>query len=190
MKSERVLIACPMCTQRIRAPRRLVGQPVHCPTCHHRFVAELAGVIDERLLSSVESGPLVSEVVVREVPTTGASNAPERAETVALIEGDPLPPPLPSLGIYLTPGILLLTHWLGLALLLVGAGLMTVPCVILILARVLSPFVGVGFLLFAWAVIFTLALAWRIGFETISLVWQRATFDRLEKASQDSGSAR
>ncbi|MCX7699736.1 MAG: hypothetical protein N2039_02555, partial [Gemmataceae bacterium] len=113
MKSERVLIACPTCTQRIRAPRRLVGQPVHCPTCHARFVAELAGVIDDKISRSVESGPVVSEVVGRSVPTTGARNSPERAETVVLIEGDPLPPPLPSLGIYLTPSILRFTHWLG-----------------------------------------------------------------------------
>lgn len=185
MKSEYVLIACPTCTQRIRTPQRLIGRSIYCPTCHHRFVAEMAGAVDEKASRTFEPERALTEVEGhRMAPAEGKSKSADFGATVP-IDVRAQPQSLPGLGVCLTPAILPVTHWLGLLVLALCAGLVMFCCVGLIAARVMSPLAGAACLVFACVVICTLALTWRILFETILVVWQRATIAYPENGSEN-----
>ncbi len=184
MKSERVVIACPTCTQRVRVKRSSVGTTITCPTCYQPFRAASAELMEGTATIS-ESAVFKATVVdsVEELSSGGSWSGwvLNRAGT------DPKSPVISAESGAtgrLTPHILGPVEWLGY----VSMGLWGLSAVLvcwgLIHERRIPLSLGIFLLLFAFPTGLTLLLVWRILFETIGLIWKQGAVSRLKPNSE------
>jgi hypothetical protein len=176
-KSERVVIACPTCTQRIRAPRAIIGQAVTCPTCRTLYTAELPEAIGPSAspqLVSVAPPPLAE---VARVPTETAVQSPADRSTTTdqpaltklgrrAIQSCGMPW---ILGSSWTPVLLLAIQVVVYVTMFFGGILATMVGVELVGRNILSSRTGFFFVIYAWwstlvgAVIFRLVMERIVG---------------------------
>lgn len=184
IETERVLVACPTCTQRIRTLRILVGKKIRCPTCWSYFVVEPVELV-------VKQGATASESATGAPSGTGAnpllappvSPAPDKAPVSVepqpvrslgsmVIPKQPMPTPNGVDGRRSVP-LLRTIQILVYLNLMVGASLGTVVSAAMIERRAVPLGLGLLLLLYVWASATTLAVVCRLAVEVVHWLAQR-----------------
>jgi hypothetical protein len=167
-----VVIACPTCQQKIRAPKAMIGRSVKCPQCRNLFTALDAAEVGLAEPSPKSSRPAIPEgqAVYPEppAPTIHAEtlwNESERSD-------DAKPPAVNSLVEYLlfrrmvTPAIVVMLFYVGIVLQLTGGAFLFVSGLLQLIARS-GVAAGVGFMAAGLFGTTISIVAWRIFCEVL-----------------------
>lgn len=127
-----VVIACPMCQQKIRAPRTVVGRQIRCPQCKNAFIAQDLDSIPAPASPKPARPRAASEPQAFAFEEPVMSAASEFADQGVLEDGSPVEPaPAPRGNNFvdyllmrrmITPAILVVVFYLGV-LAIIGSGL-------------------------------------------------------------------
>jgi hypothetical protein len=184
-----LVIACPICQQKIRAPETVIGRQIKCPQCKTPFIAQDT--------SSLAAGVVSPGGTVREqIPPSQQQIAPAapagtqawpsgRAEELGEAEAEPRERAAPSRGSFMdyllfrrmvTPWIIIVVFYLGVVGILIGGIVQFVMAILLMVeSRGRSAGVGIAVLYIVgtlFGTIFAL-IFWRVYCEVI------ATFFRI-----------
>jgi hypothetical protein len=165
-----LVIACPICLQKIRAPADVVGRPIRCPQCKNGFTAaDPAAITSEPALPSVprsrEAEPAaVADPLGLEADVAAAEVAPAGNAVVDFF----------FLRRMITPAILTTLFWFGVAMMLL-AGLVGAIVVIIGIATH-GTTIGPGLLMLLVDFVTTIValILWRVVCETIATVFRMA----------------
>ena len=183
-----LVIACPTCQQKIRAPESVIGRQIKCPQCKTPFVAQDTTSLGA---AAIIPGGMVREQIPPQQQDAAAASATSQGSSTAGPEelGDSAPEPRenakPSRGSFVdyllfrrmvTPWIIIVVFYLGVAGILIYGVIQTVFAVFLVVesrGRAAGVGIAVLYVLLAFfGSIFALVL-WRVYCEVI------ATFFRI-----------
>jgi hypothetical protein len=177
-----LVIACPTCQQKIRAPESVIGRQIKCPQCKTPFIAQ-----DTGSLSAAAASPsgTVREQFAPAPPQDNPALPPSNPEELSAAEPEPRERVRPSRGSFMdyllfrrmvTPWIIIVVFYLGVAGILIYGVLQFIFAILLVAeSRGHAAGVGIAVLYLFGALfgsIFALVL-WRVYCEVI------ATFFRI-----------
>jgi hypothetical protein len=165
-----LVIACPICLQKIRAPAAVVGKQIRCPQCKNGFTA-------------ADPNAVASQPAVSNLPRPRSEDGEPGADPLGLegdadAAGEPTGPS--SLVEFLllrrliTPTILVALFWFGVAVILL-AGLVALIVAIAGMATRSTPVLP-GLLMILLDLVLSVGalLMWRVACETLVTVFRTA----------------
>jgi hypothetical protein len=177
-----LVIACPICLQKIRAPAGVVGKQIRCPQCKNGFTAADPNAVANQ--PAVATLPQKSKIADEE---PGADPLGLEGDTDAATE-PAAPSPLIDfllLQRMITPAILVALFWFGVAMILL-AGLVALIVAIAGMATRATPVLpGLLMILLDLVLSAGALLMWRVACETLATVFRTA--ERIREFTDRSG---
>jgi hypothetical protein len=165
-----LVIACPICLQKIRAPANVVGRQIRCPQCKNGFTAaDPSTVPTEAALPRAPRSPEPEPVVADPLGLDSDSVAAE----VAAPQGNAVVDFF-LLRRMITPVILTTLFWFGVALMLLAGLVGAIVVIIGMVTHTTSVGPGLLMLLLDFVTTICVLILWRVVCETIATVFRIA----------------
>ncbi len=166
-----LVIACPICLQKIRAPATVVGKQIRCPQCKNGFTAADPAAVP--MQPAVAIIPRPREPIADEEPAADPLGLEGDAEEVA--------PAAPGAFVeflllrrMITPAILVTLFWFGVAVVLLAGLVAFIVAVVGMALRATPILPGLLMILLDFVLTAGALILWRVACETLATVFRTA----------------
>jgi hypothetical protein len=164
-----LVIACPICLQKIRAPANVVGRQIRCPQCKNGFTAADPAAVSDP--SALPSAPRPREPV----PDEESAADPLGLESDDDVAAEPASNALIDfilLRRMITPSILVALFWFGVALIVLAGLVGAIVGIVSMVSRTTPVLPGLLMVLLDFVLTLGALLFWRVTCETLGTVFR------------------